>query len=338
MTFRLFFSFYFLFFIIVACGSVSDDIINESFQERGFENATLAKWKYGADIAVSFTWDDANETQYRLIAPLFDKYGFKTTFFIQTNVLHDVRWNKMYIDGYRSAVLKGHEIGSHTFQHLNLKGTENIEQVRFQLKQSKEDIERYLGYTPISFCHPFNEFELRVDTLVDQYFLNSRFSSVKNVNRRKVFTLMKGQNVAVFEKQLNQLDGVYKDWMIYAGHGVDGCGYSPINSNDLDQWLSKINIYNRRDLWIVSFGEAAVYEWLYQHTILNVEDKLLKLDISAAVERLNQLGISDKILSIKIKGESESSFVGDGIIDIRKKGEFVIITIDLEKSTEIRMI
>lgn len=323
--------------INASCNTESD-LIDDSFQEEGFDNVTLAKWMYDADIAVSFTWDDANESQFRIIAPLFEKYQYRATFFIQTNVLHDVRWNTIYINGYRSIVERRHEVGSHTFQHLSLKSLRELDLVRRQLVQSKEDIKNYLGYSPISFCHPFNEFEMRVDTLVDQYYLNSRFSSIKNVGRREVFTMMKGQDVRVLKKQLNKLDGIEKDWMIYAGHGVDGYGYSPIDSYVLDQCLSDLSQYNRKDLWIIPFGEAAVYEYLYQHTVLKVDNKLLTFDITAAEERLSQLGVNERVLSVKIKEKYDTDYLSDGIIDIKRKGDFVILTIDLTKSTEIRMV
>lgn len=323
---------------IFLCSSCEKEI-EKSFRPTNNRIAEITKWMYDADVSISFTWDDANDTHFSTIAPLFDKYGYKATFFIQTNVLHDVRWNQRYINGYKSVLSNGHEIGSHTFQHISLKNLHDPDLINKQLKQSKEDIENYLGYKPISFCHPFNEFALDVDTLVDKYFLNSRYSSVKNVERRSVWTIMAGQNANDLKKQLVKLNSELNDWLIYAGHGVDGIGYSPANSTELDYFLNELKNYSEKNLWITTFGEASIYEYLSQHTTLKFtqDNSLLFIDYNMADERLNQLGITERILTIKINDPDNCRYVSAGIIDKKRKDDFVIITMDLTKSKEIEI-
>jgi peptidoglycan/xylan/chitin deacetylase (PgdA/CDA1 family) len=75
---------------------------------------SLNMWPNGCRGAVSVTFDDGNEGQYKLCAPALEARGFRGTFYVT-----------MKADKYREAyqpwiavAAKGHEIGNHTQNHI----------------------------------------------------------------------------------------------------------------------------------------------------------------------------------------------------------------------------
>jgi peptidoglycan/xylan/chitin deacetylase (PgdA/CDA1 family) len=68
---------------------------------------------------VMLTFDDTDLEQYTVALPEMKKYGFKGVFFIMTVSLN--RPNYMTRDHVRILSEEGHEIGSHTWDHRNVK-------------------------------------------------------------------------------------------------------------------------------------------------------------------------------------------------------------------------
>jgi len=68
---------------------------------------------------VMITFDDTDLEQYTVALPELKKYGFKGVFFIMTVSLN--RPNYMTRDQVKLLAAEGHEIGSHTWDHRNVK-------------------------------------------------------------------------------------------------------------------------------------------------------------------------------------------------------------------------
>ena len=78
------------------------------------DNIHISKWYRGASSAMAFMWDDTNANHYTSVGPLFDSFGYHTSFGVITISLND------HINGYKSLVANGHEICSHSVTHTNL--------------------------------------------------------------------------------------------------------------------------------------------------------------------------------------------------------------------------
>lgn len=143
--------------VIVACTGCS--AFNLKSKERSAPQAQQAfHWPQGKRVAISLTFDDARSSQIDRGLPILDEYGVKATFYVLINPM------KERLDDWKKAAANGHEIGNHSLTHpcsgnfpfSREKALENytLRQMRTELKQANESIERLLGVTPVSFAYP----------------------------------------------------------------------------------------------------------------------------------------------------------------------------------------
>lgn len=145
------------------------------------------KWPHHEKMAISLTFDDADETQLDIAVPILKKYNLKATFYVlpKTIMSRIAEWKKV-ID-------EGHEIGNHSMRHpcsLNFTfvgDTENalenytIKKMSDELVVSNISINNLLGINPLSFAYPCGQnFIGRGKSvksyvpLVAKYFLSGR--------------------------------------------------------------------------------------------------------------------------------------------------------------------
>src|SRR5271154_5469208 len=115
----------------------------------------------GADLAKTFviTFDDGYRDFVNEALPVLKECGFTATIYLATNRIQDA---PAKIDGaeyltwseVRELSKEGIEFGSHTVTHPILREQEP-EQVRTELKGSKEIIEDKLGSRVVSFAYPY---------------------------------------------------------------------------------------------------------------------------------------------------------------------------------------
>ena len=61
-----------------------------------------------------------------------------------------------------------------------------------------------------------------------------------------------------------------KQWLIVAGHGVDGDGFSPISSALLDSFIAYVFSQNN-SFWVDTLGHVGQYDYLRREINLIVE-------------------------------------------------------------------
>ena len=115
-------------------------------------------WPGGKKMALSLTFDDARFSQIDTGIPLLDKYGIKATFYISPGSM------LKRTDGWKSAVLNGHEIGNHSVYHpcsgnFEWSRSKALEDYTFERMTSELDsanrlINKVLGVLPVSFGYP----------------------------------------------------------------------------------------------------------------------------------------------------------------------------------------
>ncbi len=116
------------------------------------------RWPQGKRAAISLTFDDARFSQIDRGLPIFDEYGVKATFYVSLNSF------EKRLDAWKKAAANGHEIGNHSLTHpcsgnfpfARERALENytLDQMRAELKQASDAIERLLGVRPVSFAYP----------------------------------------------------------------------------------------------------------------------------------------------------------------------------------------
>lgn len=111
------------------------------------------------EVMVAFTFDDGFAECYTVIAPLLEKYNCRGAFFINANYIEsDIEYQKEFNDRTQTYTKKpmsweqvkdlhkrGHIIGAHTLDHLDLTQLSDAE-LRYQLAENKKILEQKLNY------------------------------------------------------------------------------------------------------------------------------------------------------------------------------------------------
>ncbi|MEO6315330.1 MAG: polysaccharide deacetylase family protein [Chitinophagaceae bacterium] len=101
---------------------------------------------------VMLTFDDTDLPQYTIAKPVMEKYGFKGLFFIMTVSLG--RPNYMSRDQVKQLAEAGNEIGSHTWDHKNIKKFTDADWT-VQIEKPTKTLESITGKQVKYFAYPF---------------------------------------------------------------------------------------------------------------------------------------------------------------------------------------
>ena len=118
---------------------------------------------------VIINFDDGRKTQFTHAKPILDKYGFKATFYIVCNYV-DNKKGFMTWDEIETLNKEGHDIGSHSMNHVHLSNLSK-KHIEYEVGQSKKCLEDH-GIEATSFAYPFNDGsnEKKVFELVSNYY------------------------------------------------------------------------------------------------------------------------------------------------------------------------
>jgi peptidoglycan/xylan/chitin deacetylase (PgdA/CDA1 family) len=133
----------FLFITTTIGGNISNNVYGASQLSNGNVNQQKV---------VILTFDDGYESQYSNAKPILDNYGFKATFSIVCNYVGN--GNRMTWGEIKSLQHEGHDIASHTMNHLDLSKLPP-QKVEYEVAQSKQCLLDQ-GINPKSFAYPFN--------------------------------------------------------------------------------------------------------------------------------------------------------------------------------------
>ena len=112
--------------------------------------------------ALTFSYDDG-VTQDRRLVEIFNKYGLKCTFNINSELLG--RENSLIRDGVEirhdkilpcevKTLYEGHEVAAHTLTHPSLVKLENDAEVIRQVEEDRKNLSALVGYDVVGFAYP----------------------------------------------------------------------------------------------------------------------------------------------------------------------------------------
>ena len=135
-----------IFHLIAKDGYVAtDDFVVVPHKVEGFARAIL-----------SLTFDDGWQENIDTVVPRLESYGFKSTQFFATKYVEGIDDT-----GVRRIYSAGHEIGSHSVNHPDLRKVTD-EGVDFELTHSKKYLEGVIGTTIETFATPFGAYDAHV--------------------------------------------------------------------------------------------------------------------------------------------------------------------------------
>jgi peptidoglycan/xylan/chitin deacetylase (PgdA/CDA1 family) len=101
---------------------------------------------------VMLSFDDADLSQFDVAKPVLDQYGFKAAFFIMTVVLNKPGYMKR--EHIRQLSDEGHVIGSHTWDHMNVKKLTEQDWA-IQIDKPSRQLSEITGKPVEYFAYPF---------------------------------------------------------------------------------------------------------------------------------------------------------------------------------------
>lgn len=101
---------------------------------------------------VMIHFDDADLSQFEVAKPILDKYGFKATYFIMTVVLNKPGY--MRKEHVKLLSDEGNVIGSHTWDHMNVKKMEEKDWLT-QIEKPSRQLAEITGKPVEYFAYPF---------------------------------------------------------------------------------------------------------------------------------------------------------------------------------------
>lgn len=219
----------------------------------------VGTWYGFKNAAVSYTFDDYTPNQLPVAMSLFDKYGFKMTFFPIISWNPD--WQKL-----NDAAKNGHEVGSHTVTHPNLAEITDTAVCRHEIQGSQRFInEKVSAQHCLTIAYPYCAANTDVKNMVAETYIGARICSGQ-IEPATPADFMAVSSISCGELGLNTAQtlndktdeaALKNGWCVFLFHGVnhDG-GYSPIEESVLNEHLNHVKTL---DYWVATFGHVIKY-------------------------------------------------------------------------------
>jgi len=240
----------------------------------------IAKFYANKDAAVSFTFDDSVARPTANIVPMLDATGLTGTFFILPGMI-DTFPEPYYAtwDTWREVAGKGYEIGNHSLTHQSLPDLDAA-QLDAEVNQSYDRIREVIGKAPVSFAFPYNYWRQRELDVVLQRHVVARVDEPISYEGAG-FTAAWANGLVDAAVQARQ-------WIVPMIHGVglDGPGYRPIDTEQLNQHLQYVKAHVNQ-VWVDTFGNVARYTIERDNakiTRLEVGDRLLRFQLDSPLD------------------------------------------------------
>lgn len=214
----------------------------------------ISKFKGDKPAAITFTFDDTNQSGIDVIAPLFDERDWRASFFI--NCTDDY-------EGWKAMALRGHEIGNHSCSHLDLSGIHDNATLAYEINFNYDQITENIGIPPITFVHPYDKTNSDVDRVAFERHLFTRIIP-------KGFC--KPMPYGYFLQAIIEIDTAIatNDWLVLTGHGMgDGCCEASYDA--FVKTLDYVKL-NEKKIWVDTFKNVAFYKIERENAVLTQDN------------------------------------------------------------------
>ncbi|MGJ7030119.1 polysaccharide deacetylase family protein [Niabella hirudinis] len=211
----------------------------------------VAPYRDDKTCAISYTFDDGLLEQATLAAPVFNKLGFKATFFVNGKSIEDtvaaggkprVSWAQL-----KKMSAQGHEISNHGWEHRNF-GKFSLEEIAADIAGNDSAIQANIRAMPRTFAYPNNTkttegvilaSQGRVATRLLQFSVGGK--STKDNLGKKIKELLAN-----------------RAWGVTMTHGLT-YGYDHFSDTAIF-WDHLKEVKAREDkIWVATFRQVAAY-------------------------------------------------------------------------------
>ncbi|MBI9103150.1 MAG: polysaccharide deacetylase family protein [Spirochaetales bacterium] len=278
---------------------------------------SITRWYGDAKAACSLTFDDGTLDHYLAAFPIMEEYNLKGTFFLMVKGRESGIWNdygsERQLMSWKQAGQMGragHEIGSHSVNHLDLRATEKkedgIDILNHEFYGSREEIEKNTNSKITAFAWPYFRYtEYSQEKILDHYMVArtgsiypskitdipaSNLVSPPNPGAIPSYALLSNQEISEWESLATD---VYSKggWLSLCLHGIEkegipkeALGWEAIPEKD---FRSILNYISRKEIWAAPFG--TVYQYIHQRDNTDIEiikftETSLVIDLSFPME------------------------------------------------------
>lgn len=232
-------------------------------------------WPHGKRAAVSLSFDDARASQIDRGMAILDRHGVRATFYVTLRAM-DLR-----LEGWKTAVARGHEIGNHTVSHpcsgnfswSRGQALEDFSLARMEgeLTEANRQIQNRLGVEPVTFAYPCGQqFVGRgVDLqsyvpLVASHFLAGRGFRDEFINAPSFCDMSKLGAFQFDATGMENLKALFdaavreEGWVILAGHEVGNKGDQTVRADVLDE-ICRYCLDPAQGIWLDTVAAVARY-------------------------------------------------------------------------------
>lgn len=252
------------FMAVIVAFAVGMATVPEVYADDGYETPEIATWSGFRKGAASFTFEDGAPSHVSDAGPMFDKYGYKASFYLVVN------WNPDW-SGFGNMAKNGHEIGSHSNSHpQNMSGEEASSKINIEGRIQQK-------YGCITVAYP--EGNVPNESAVLQNYIGGRtyngsWSGESDTMGKdgptdwaKIPAMTTGPNGSIntTEGFKEQMQNVIRSngWVVFATWGFQGknngnATYSPTDINAIDgalRWAQQ----NDNDIWVAPLRDVAMY-------------------------------------------------------------------------------
>ena len=223
------------------------------------DDAEIATWKGFRKAAVSFTFDMGAPSHISTVAPLFDEYGYKASFYLVADLSPD--WKS-----FQKLADNGHEIGSNSKTYpADMSGEE---------KSSKEAIEKKISskYGCITLAYPNGNVPADTSAVKANYIAARTRTGSVIVHKgpsdwTRVPSYLTGAEGTIktsndFVQKIQSTVNI-NGWVVFDSYGISQqnngpASYSPTALNAIEGALSWTKD-NDKDVWVAPLCEVAMY-------------------------------------------------------------------------------
>ena len=234
-------------------------------------------WPDGNQLALSLSFDDARHSQIDNGLALFDRHDVKVTFYVVPDRV------KERLEGWKQAVVSGHEIGNHTVLHpctgnFDWVGPDNaienytLKTMRAELLDASQQIQELLATTPQSFAYTCGDTTVGRGVnnrsyipVVAELFSSGRGWQNEAANNPAKVDMAHVLSMKMDDMSFQEIKAIIEQarkkgyWVVLAGHeiGQDDATYTTRTA-----MLEKLLTYakdKKNKIWIAPAGTVSQY-------------------------------------------------------------------------------
>jgi peptidoglycan-N-acetylglucosamine deacetylase len=247
---------------------------------QGSQSTTAAEgsgfhWPDGHRAAVSLSFDDARLSQIDTGLPLFKRLGVKVTFFVEPRDVQE------RMEGWKQAVIDGHEIANHTLTHPctgnyafsrnNALEDYDLRRMAQEIDGANDQIQKLLGVKSKTFAYPcgqkFVGRGLDVQSyvpLVAERFLVGRSYLSESSNDPMIVDLSQAMGTVFDDTDFPQMKKVVDEavkqgrWVIFVGHEIGQRAYQTTDTKAIELLCKHLKDPDNR-IWFGTVDEVGEY-------------------------------------------------------------------------------